>query len=286
MRTACLLVWLTAMYPLGRAWQANRQTSLLYTTYWAISAWAAWGLAIASAIDWPSLSATASCHLALSLTGCAAVAVLGARRPGAAPWNFVVAALLAVDLLPLAESQLTAGILQLNSYRLICLAAPLAVGVLNYLPTSLAPAALALFFGCALQLASLVASAQADPTHGLTLQAGWIALVFTPWIAFASVRAAKPPASEFDRLWVSFRNRFGFVWAQRAREQFNRSAANANWPVVLRWQGIRLLPGSLPPEPPAQTAMLAVLQAILKRFGPEDKRPVRADEETPTGSLQ
>ena len=285
MRTACLLIWLTAIYPLGRAYQANRQTSLLHSIHWAIAAWAAWGFAIASAANWPLLSATASCHLALSMTGCAAVAVLGARRPGGAAWNFVVVALLAVDVLPVAESQLTGGILQLNNYRLACLVGPLAVGVLNYLPTSLAPAALALLLGCALQLASLVGSDHADQTHRLTLEAGWIALALTPWIAFTSLRATKPPASEFDRIWIDFRNRFGFVWAQRLREQFNRSAANARWPVVLRWQGIRLLPGSSPPEPSAQTAMLGVLHALLKRFGTDGKRAVPDGEEKPTESL-
>jgi hypothetical protein len=273
MQSACLLVWLTGIYPLGRAWQANRQTSLLQTVYWAIAAWAAWGLAIASAANWPLPSAAASYHLALSLTGCAALAVLGARRPGATAWNFVIAALLAVNLLSLAESQLTAGILQLNSYRFTCLGAPLAVGVLNYLPTGLAPAALALLLGCALELASLAASAHTGQTRHLALEAGWIALAFTPWIAMASLRSTRPPASEFDRIWVDFRNRFGFVWAQRLREQFNRSAANAGWTVILRWKGLRLVRGSLPPEPSTQTAMLATLRALLKRFGTDEKNP-------------
>jgi hypothetical protein len=285
MQYACLLVWLTGIYPLGRAWQANRQTSLLQAVYWAIAAWAAWGFAIASTVNWPLLSATASCHVALSLTGCAVVAVLGARRPGASAWNFVVAALFAVDLLALAESQLTAGILQLNSYRLICLAAPLGVGVLNYLPTGLAPAAVALLLGCALEMASLAVSAPMDQAHHLAPEMGWIALVCTPWIAFASLRAIRTPASEFDRIWVGFRNRVGFVWAQRLREQFNRSAANAGWPVVLRWQGLRLLPGSLPPEPSTQTAMLTTLRALLKRFGTDEERPAPGGEEKPTTEL-
>src|SRR5207249_7117543 len=107
---------------------------------WAIASWAAWGMALATATSWPSAAATASCYAAVSVTGCAAVAVLGARRPGVGAWNFVVGALLAVDLLGLAESTLTAGSLQLNAFRLMCLAGPLAVGGLNYLPTRLAPA--------------------------------------------------------------------------------------------------------------------------------------------------
>ena len=80
MQSACLLVWLTDVYPLWRAWQANRQTSLRQAVSWAIASWAGWGLALAGAARWPALMATASCYFALSLTGCAAVAVLGARR--------------------------------------------------------------------------------------------------------------------------------------------------------------------------------------------------------------
>jgi len=270
MQSACLVVWLTGVYPLWRAWQANRQTSLLHADYWTIASWAAWGMALATATSWPTPVATASCYAALSLTGCATVAVLGARRPGVGAWNFVVAALLGVDLLGWAESLWTAGTLQLDVFRLSCLVGPVAMGVLNYLPTRLAPAALALLLGCALELAALLTSTPSRQEYRLVLELGWLALAFTPWIAYACVRGGKPAASEFDRLWLDFRNRFGFLWGQRLREQFNRSAANTGWPVVLRWQGLRLLPGRLWPQAAAQTAMLATLRALLKRFGPEE----------------
>jgi len=285
MQSACLLVWLSGVYPLWRALQANRQTSLLQAVYWAVASWAAWGLALANAASWPALAATASGLLALSLTGCAAVAVLGARRPGASAWNGVVGALLAINLLPLAESLLTAGILQLNVFRLTCLAGTLAVGVLNYLPTRFAPAALALLVGCTLELASLIPSTRTGPEYRLVFEAGWIALVFTPWIAYLSGRRGAPAASEFDRLWLDFRDRFGLVWAQRLREQFNRSAANAGRPVVLRWQGLRLRPGSPWPDSAAQTAMVATLRALLKRFGPEEEIRAPERQEKPSASL-
>jgi hypothetical protein len=178
----------------------------------------------------------------------------------------VVAALLAINLLPLAESLLAAGILQLNVFRVTCLAGTLAVGVLNYLPTHFAPAALALLFGCTLEVASLVTSTRMGQDYRLVFEIGCIPIVCTPWVAYLSGRSRQLAASEFDQLWLDFRNRFGFVWAQRLREQFNRSAANAGWPVVLRWQGLRLTPGSLRPEPALQTAMVAALRALLKRF--------------------
>jgi len=175
---------------------------------------------------------------------------------------------------------LTAGTLQFNVFRLACLAGPLVVGVLNYLPTRLAPAALALLIGCALELAALITSARTGQERPLVLEAGWMAVVFTPWVAYSCLRRGDAGASEFDRLWLDFRNHFGFVWGQRVREQFNRSAANAGWPVVLRWQGLRLLPGTVRPESAAQIAMLATLRALLKRFGAEEEKH-SGDETSP-----
>jgi len=223
----------------------------------------------------------ASHYSALSLTGCAAVAVLGARRPGVTAWNFVVVALLAVDLLALAESLLTAGTLQLNVFQLTCLAGPLVVGVLNYLPTQLAPAALSLLLGCALEFPDLIIFAR--PERLLIREMGWMAVAFTPWVAYGCLRGNDTAGSEFDRLWRDFRNRHGFVWGQRVREQFNRSAANAGWPVVLRWQGLRLQPGTRQAEPAVQTAMLATLRALLKRFGPEERTHITRRDRSQVG---
>jgi hypothetical protein len=87
------------------------------------------------------------------------------------------------------------------------------------------------------------------------------------------MRTRRPPRAEFDRLWSDFRDRFGLVWGQRVREQFNRSAANADWPVYLYWQGLRLTSGAALPNEETQTAMVATLRALLKRFGPEENEP-------------
>src|SRR5260370_5873652 len=43
MHLLCWLILLTAAYPLWRAWQANRRTSLVQAVHWAIIAWAGWG---------------------------------------------------------------------------------------------------------------------------------------------------------------------------------------------------------------------------------------------------
>jgi hypothetical protein len=265
METVRGLIWLTGAYPLWRAWQANRQTSLSASVYWAVISWAVWGLALVVMERWPTPATIAGHYLALSITGCAGVAVLGARRPIVGPWNFVVLALLAVDLLPFAEGIVTGVPLQLDGLRITCVSATLAVGILNYLPTRFAPAALLVLFASGFEMAALAVSPSPDQ-RAAWLQIGSYLMVWVPWIAFWSRPSTEPLASRFDAIWLDFRNRFGLVWAQRLRDQFNRSAAHAGWPVVLRWQGLRLVQGKGLPDAEMQSAMVATLGALLKRF--------------------
>jgi len=80
----CWLLFVTGIYPLYAAWRGNRGTTLLPAVNWAFAAWVAWGAVLALAYaDAGTLEMVRL--LALSLTGGAGVAVLGARRPGTTP---------------------------------------------------------------------------------------------------------------------------------------------------------------------------------------------------------
>ncbi len=261
---ACVLL-LTAAYPLGLAWVRNRRSSLSHALTWAAAAWTCWVAAWATEVA--TGEAVTLRYLALGLTGCAGVAVLGARRPGVAAWNFVVLGLLAVFLLPVA---LGLGRPRLEWAHVTFLAVALAVGVLNYLPTRLVLAALFLGLGCGGELWGLAVGGPPAGPSALALGVSRLALALAPWVALVQVRQRVLPPDAFDRLWLGFRDRFGFVWAQRLREQFNAAAANAGWPVVLRWRGLRRVPGTARPGPETQTEFVGALRALLKRFeGPE-----------------
>jgi hypothetical protein len=254
MAVISLLVLLADAYPLARAWRANRHTSLAHVVVWAAGAWAGWvGVVVLGVLRGPAGGLEAARLVALALTGCAGVAVLGARRPGVTAWNGVVAGLLAVMLLPLAERLLAGGTLR-DPVRVVFVAGTLAVGVLNYLPTRLAPAALVLGAGCAWEAAALLVPG-ATPGDWR----GWLGVALTPWLAQVAWARRPAPASALDRLWLDFRDRFGLVWGQRLREQFNRAAANAGLPARLAWAGLR-------PRGAADEAALAALRALLKRF--------------------
>jgi hypothetical protein len=228
-------------------------------------AWVAWGAALAA--NPASAGTNTLSYLALCLTGCAGVAVLGARRPGVTAWNFVVAGLLAVLLLPLVQG--------FDTLHFIFLGAVLIVGLLNYVPTRFAPAVLLVGIGVATEFYSLTADEARVAALADALEAGRCLLAVSPWIALA--RSYRRRArSEFDRAWLAFRDRFGLFWGQRMRDQFNRSAANAEWPVQLHWRGLRRAGPEAPRElPPDQMKeILGTLRALLKRFEPEE-HPVR-----------
>jgi hypothetical protein len=261
------LIFLSAAYPLSLAWAANRRTTLLHAVAWAFAAWVAWlgAAAFAGAAVGTAQRETAR-YLALALTGCAGVAVLGARRPGVGAWNFVLLGLLAVMLLPLAEGLLLGG-RPLDTLRLVFLGATLAVGVLNYLPTRLALGALLLALGGGWEVAALAGGVASPP--GGDVEPGWLCVGLAPWGTLLGVRR-RAARSDFDLLWLEFRDRFGLVWGQRVREQFNNAAAHAGWPVTLYWQGLVLAPGAARPEPAARAEMTATLRALLNRFGPDE----------------
>jgi hypothetical protein len=247
------LVLLGGFYPLCRAWRANRRTTLRPALAWAGCAWAAWVLAA-----WGGDGELAR-YLALCLSGCAGVAVLGARRPGVAAWNFVVAGLLAVLLLPAARGL---GTVRLEGAHLLFLGATLAVPLLNYLPTRLGPSALALGVASGLELARLCGL---EIDEGLR-SAGRCLLALAPWLALAGLLRSGA-GNAVDDVWRGFRDGFGLLWGLRQREQFNRAAQNAGWAVRLSWGGLRARPEG---TPPGEGQALALLRGVLKRFGPEE----------------
>jgi hypothetical protein len=263
---ACALL-LSGLYPMGRAWIANRDTSLAHAVVWAVAAWGAWLAALLAELAWPTPAALTLRYLALCLTGCAAVAVLGARRPGVLAWNFVVVGLLAVLLLPVAEGL---GHPRLHLPNTIFLACTLLVGLLNYLPTRLAPAVLIFGLGCGDAFLNVLPAENGDRVAEQTLPVGELLLAISPWVALLQMGRGRLSGSEFDRLWLDFRDRFGFVWGQRLRDQFNRAAANAGWPVHLRWRGLRLTTGTDLPPDEVQSNIVDTWRALLKRFGPEE----------------
>lgn len=250
------LLLLSGVSPLVQALRANRTTTLRQSLLWALSAWLVWVVVAWLRLLRPGWEERLATYGALCLTGCAGVAVLGARRPGASAWNFVVAGLLAVLLLPILNGM---GELRLEAAQKLFLAGTLVVSFLNYLPTRLGLDAVVAAAGCGWEMIRLLGwiSPERSPWLGLFLVA------LTPWTAWTALAISGQAATEFDRLWLAYRDRFGFVWGQRMREQFNRAAHHAGWPAQLRWSGLEATSAEPSPDP---AELLALLRSVLKRF--------------------
>ncbi len=239
-------------FPLIWAAWADRRTALAYAYVWAGAAWLAWLGSAASGV-------IAARYLALCLTGCAGIAVLGARRPGSAAWNAVVLGLLCVLLLPLAQRLLTNVDLPVEPIRLGFLGLSIAVGLVNYIPTRRGLGATALLAASLIELRRIDSdSSQADRAWTLGLAAA------APWLATIPLRLRARRATE-DRAWRDFRDRFGAVWALRLRDQFNRAAEHAGLGVQLSWRGLRQVEGSAP-SPADRAASQELLAALMTRF--------------------
>jgi hypothetical protein len=242
------IVLIAAIVPLAAAVRANRATSLIHATVWTVAAWAAWVSAAVNARETYG-------YVALALTGCAGIAVFGARWPGAAAWNFVVAGLLVVVLFPLGEAFAHGAPAHLSNVRAGFLIALLGATVINYLPTRMPIAAVLLGVGCGWELARLLNGWPAGDSSALLIGAapwvGWLEQRFNPWLS----RSGQGP-SRCDQLWLSFRDRYGLIWSERLREQFNRAAANARLASELRWRGMRN----------ADAAEYELLMALTRRF--------------------
>jgi hypothetical protein len=243
------LLLLTGYYPLLRARAANGNTTLRPALRWAAAAWTAW---VAAAFDSESLTLP---YLALCLSGCAGVAVLGARRPGVGAWNFVVGGLLVVLLLPVASGL---GTPRLEPAHLVFLSATLIVVLLNYLPTRPGVAVLPTGVAFALEVTRLAGVSLPEEAKPI----GRALLTLAPWMAWLAQRR-RAQVREVDCVWFGFRDRYGFLWAERVREQFNRSATSAGWSAKLGWSGLRTSEAD-------DAELLRTLQALLKRFGPPD----------------
>jgi hypothetical protein len=234
---------LAGAYPLYRLWRGTATIPLRHAAAWVTAAW------LASTAAWLNGGGREGRYFALCLAACAGVAVLGARRPGVGAWNFVVGGLLLVLLRPYLQGL---GELKLETVHLVFLGATLAVGVGNYLPTRQGMTALVFGAWCAVEIAAL---ARAVELPGGVMS---LTLALVPWLALGARRKE-------DDVWLSFRDTFGFLWAQRMREQFARAAENAGLKVELRWGGLR-------GEATERGAEL--LRSLLRRFDRTGTDPV------------
>jgi hypothetical protein len=258
---------------LARGWSAARRTTLVTPWIWATAALVAWGateLAIAFSVILSSNTET-SRFAAIVFSFCPMIAVLGAKRPQNAAWNFVVLSLWAIVALPAAENWFLhpGQKLSLGDARSWFLWILIVLGPVNYVPTRYWVAALVLAAAQVVALSrhlALIHRPMFGDTSPVALMLVTGALL-TAWIVSHGEKAA---AGDFDRVWLEFRDAFGLFWGLRLEERINAVAKQNGWDIELTWSGLRSLSGGesvAQIDPAIEAGLWAAMKGVLRRFG-------------------
>lgn len=254
---------------LGRGLRDLRGTTLVAPWCWAVMA-LAWIVIVEAIGVRPPPSVKAWLVHArfvggvLSLTPL--LALLGARRPHHLAWQWIVATLFVILIVPSGAALLLrdgAAPTPHLAWRSL-LGALIVIEWLNHVFTRHGLACSALACAQVFWLADYLPWAP----FGLGKLPTWAGLA----LAVAAIAwAARPrlerraPRTEMDLLFLDFRDRFGMLWALRIGERFNTSAALNGWPFRLRWNGFCNISASTSHETDEQTRSHPAASTVARR---------------------
>ena len=255
-----------------------RGTTAVPAAAWAVvAAIALAGDAAARAAGWVTEpSAAAATRLVVAaLAVCPAASLLGAKRPQHGVWQFIVATLAGVLMLPAVSAVLVrpGSMPDVHMLERGLLGVLVVVGWLNFAATAHGPAATAVAGG---QLALLwpVLSGGFDPAGvaGWLDPAGGIAVAGGAVLAVGqSLRRATLPSpsgrgavAAIDPAFIGLRETLGAAWTLRIAERFNAVAVSRGWPCRLGFAGLDLTDGAA--GGPWERDAVRCCRSILRRF--------------------
>ncbi|MBI1311574.1 hypothetical protein GC176_09730 [bacterium] len=279
MSIVSFLALLTTFIVAFRGFHRLRRTTLVTAACWALA-----GLAVADGAalleintggNRPALSDFAWYSSAVLLL-CPGIAVLGARKPGAAAWSwFVLLPLVLVLMWPAVAStslQNASHHLELEEPAVLGFAVVLIMASGNYfgtrytLPSLLFGVSVALFVG---PLSPLTAGLL--PSTRVSRLIGSLLLSAAALIALGRSRmpVAIPdgPSAPLEVVWFEFVDMFGMVWAKRVMDRVNQSATHEKWAGRLELHGFVWQPDcSDEDRSHTEERLDHTLRWLLKRF--------------------
>ncbi|MFP6672015.1 MAG: hypothetical protein VB857_11425 [Pirellulaceae bacterium] len=241
--------------------------------------WALLGLWFVAAVEvYRGLNSAASDHWFLTIQFAAAVttllpavALLGAQRPHDRIWQFVVASLWLILVLPAVKNSLLepAAIFQLHPAWGWSLWVLVVVGLINRICTRYWFSALLVTVGqCRLLSGQLPGLGQDVGAAGTLIALGCfvlaILLVHVQWRWDPAI-----PPRTFNQAWRDFRDLYGVLWAFRIADRINTLAERQEWDLQLRWQGLAspAADGDQVPVPAEVEVVLCQnMRNLLRRF--------------------
>jgi hypothetical protein len=274
-----------------------RGTTLSAPAAWALAA--ALGVAVVEAgLAWrgelaDSMTASLWRYAAAAGTFCPLMGVLGAKRPQDRGWQWVVLSLWVILLVPALQAVAARSGTRLELYgawRLL-LAALIAVGLLNYLPTRYALAAVLFAIGQALLFAPYLITIESSGDGpriiglALILAASALALVIESRRVLLPSDDGEPSIARFNARWFAFRDGWGAFWGLRVMQRVNQTAELSGWPVRLEWwegfvpiaEGGNLDAKDIALDAETAAHIQQTLDSLLRRFERLDSAEVRSN---------
>lgn len=227
-------------------------------------------------VDGPAdLPARAAARLATAaLAVCPAMALLGAKRPQHGVWQFIVATLGIVCVLP-ALSALLVRPGALPDVPLLLRAFLLAlvlVGWMNFVGTRHGVAATLVTLGQGLLLRPFLPFASMEDSlaaTGVDAVAAWLVAVGSAAAVVQSTIAGRRPAEaalarRIERPFLALRETLGAAWTLRIAERFNATAEGRGWPCRLGFRGLEPPPG--PEHADWHRDAVRSFEALARRF--------------------
>lgn len=284
---AALLAIIVALGTILKAVTVVKSTTLMVAWVWSMAAVVFWWITLFWSVFYPG----AEEHYELMwysvalLSLCPSIAVLGARRPGAAAWTwFVILPMLAVlgwPMLTLVGIELKPGSFQLELPQLIGFSLVLVMGAGNYVGTRYWQSACLYAVAICLIVAPLSTLAPAELSPRLTRTLGSLALGTASLIPRYLPRQEQfsPP---LDHVWNDFRDLFGLVWSRRIQERINAVVQQQGLPVEMTPFGIHWNESlSKETRTAAELKLEQILRWHLRRFVDPDWVDVRMRGSSP-----
>jgi len=260
--------------------RAIGQTTLIAAWWWTLAALVAWSLIEVAALVAPAASTLWLSPLrlaAVALSFCPVVALIGAKRPQHAAWNFVVLSLWGIVALPAAEAFfLNRGQrIEMGDARGWFLWILILLAPINFVPTRYWLASLLVAAGQILVLSPhlpLLRHVLVSFGVGQSTALSYLALatcVSGLLAAWAFSRYDRGAANAYDRLWLDFRDTFGLFWSLRVQERINAASQQHGWNLELAWSGFRQRSDSAPLasiDAAIEPTLRTTFKGLLRRF--------------------